>query len=112
MHAAFWLDQAANIILCREDIGRHNALDKLIGAATKAKVIDAEGALLITSRCSAELVQKAIASNIFTLVSLASPSSLAVEMALQYELTLIHLRREDPPIIYSQSAKLGNACHD
>jgi len=93
MHGAFLLDNQANILLCKEDIGRHNALDKLIGASIKSKQLKLSSAILITSRISADLVQKAISAKINTLIGLASPSTLALDMANQYglHLSLIHI---------------------
>lgn len=100
MHAAFFLDEHGSIILCREDIGRHNALDKVIGAAKKARLLSTNCALLITSRCSAELVQKAILAGVTSLVSLASPSNLALQIALEHRLTLIHIPKAEQAIVY------------
>ncbi|MCU4675992.1 formate dehydrogenase accessory sulfurtransferase FdhD [Catenovulum sp. 2E275] len=111
IHGAFWLDQNNQILACREDIGRHNALDKLIGfivqkpqsrSKSSAELSQnlAQTALLITSRCSAELIQKAVCIGIPTLISLASPSQLAVKLAQQYRLNLVHIPRQDQPIVY------------
>ncbi|OUS28804.1 hypothetical protein A9Q98_07205 [Thalassotalea sp. 42_200_T64] len=100
MHAAFLL-QNNKIIACREDIGRHNALDKLIGCKLQMKVQPTgELAFLVTSRCSVELVHKAIIANVGTLISLASASQLAVNRARQANLNLIHIPKHDQPIYY------------
>ena len=103
LHAAFWLDSNNQILACREDIGRHNALDKLIGYIQQVPVKPetlAKQALLVTSRCSTELIQKAVKVGIPTLISLASPSQLAVKLAKQYGLNLIHIPRQDEPNYY------------
>ena len=100
MHAAC-LIKDGKIIACREDIGRHNALDKLIGYCINQQLTTGELATLVSSRCSVELVNKAIISNIPILVSLASPSELAVSRARQHNLNLIQVPKYDQPMIYS-----------
>jgi len=101
LHAAFWLNEKGNIQVCREDIGRHNALDKIIGHVKRRQINTANGAALVTSRCSVELVQKAILAQIPNLLSLASPSTLAVKLARQSNLNLIHIPRHDKPYVLS-----------
>jgi FdhD protein len=96
-HAALFAGPAGEILLVREDIGRHNALDKLIGGASRAGVDLAAGACLITSRCSFEMVQKAVAAGIGTLIALSAPTALAVRFAEANGLTLIgHAASADP----------------
>ena len=103
VHAAFWLSENSEITLCREDIGRHNAVDKLIGALLKDKTNLSQGGLVVTSRCSVELAQKAIAAGIGTLICFASPSTLAITIALEHNLQIIHIPKIDLPILYSNS---------
>lgn len=100
LHAAFWLSEHGEIITCREDIGRHNALDKTIGYLIKHNIDKTSGALLVTSRCSVELVQKTITAGVSILVSLASPSQLAVTTASQHNLQLVHLPKHDDPVYF------------
>ncbi len=81
VHAAAWVAHDGRIAFAREDVGRHNALDKLIGAMSAAGVSAADGFVCMTSRCSVELVQKAAAVGITTLATLSAPTALAVSMA-------------------------------
>lgn len=101
LHAALFVDGTGKIALCREDIGRHNALDKLIGAL-HAQAMDArQGFAAVTSRCSLELIHKALRAGIATLVSLSAPTALTVQWARQHNLNLIHLPHRSLPRVYS-----------
>ena len=99
LHAAFWIDEFGEIIACREDIGRHNAVDKIIGFAIRNKLNVNNASILVTSRCSVEIVQKSILCGISSLISLASPTKLAVEYASQHNLNIIHIPKRDAPIL-------------
>ncbi|WGL17057.1 formate dehydrogenase accessory sulfurtransferase FdhD [Microbulbifer bruguierae] len=103
MHAALFVDSRGNTVLCREDIGRHNALDKLIGACARAGYPMAEGFAAMTSRCSLELVQKSIRAGVGTLASLSSPSDISVRWAWDYHLNLVHIPASGAPRVYSGS---------
>jgi len=81
VHGAAFCDLDGRILMVREDIGRHNALDKLIGAIYRAKLTPSEGFVVMTSRCSFELVQKASAASISLLATLSAPTALAVDLA-------------------------------
>lgn len=103
LHAALHIDDTGEVNLCREDIGRHNALDKLIGAMRSQGLSQAQGFVVVTSRCSLELIQKAIRAQIGTLVTLSAPTSLSVQWARQHHLNLIHLPHHSEPRVYSHT---------
>ena len=91
VHAAAWADPSGAILLIREDVGRHNALDKLIGAMVAAGLDPAAGFCVMTSRCSFELVQKSAAVGIPCLATVSAPTSLALDLAERAGMTLASL---------------------
>jgi FdhD protein len=95
VHGAAWCGRDGAIRALREDVGRHNALDKLIGSLVRAGVDPDDGFLLITSRCSFEMVAKAAVFGAGTLVSLSAPTSLALSRARESGVALIALARPD-----------------
>lgn len=104
VHAALFVDGQGQIRLCREDIGRHNALDKLLGALHREGENPRQGFAVVTSRCSLELIHKALRAGIGTLVSLSAPTTLSVQWARQHNLNLIHLPQHSAPRVYSPAA--------
>lgn len=100
-HAAAWSDAQGEITLLREDVGRHNALDKLIGALSKASTDMLRGFICITSRASFEMVQKTVMAGAGALTAVSAPTRLAVELAEQHNLALAGLVRGQTFTAYS-----------
>jgi FdhD protein len=99
-HASAWVTLDGALYAVREDVGRHNSLDKLIGALLRSAG-PPEGFCLITSRCSFEMVQKAVTAGFSTLVSVGMPTALAVRSAQTAGLTLYSLSREGEPLRFT-----------
>jgi FdhD protein len=108
IHGAALLSPAGTLRYIREDIGRHNAVDKVIGAALLAGELPLSGeALLTSSRASFELVQKAVMAGLGMLVAVSAPSSLAVELAAETGLTLIGFTRNNGFNVYAGAQRVG-----
>ena len=102
LHAAALFDNEGNLKVIREDVGRHNAVDKVIGWALMQDLIPLTGwSLTISGRGGFEIVQKSVAAGISAMISVSAPTSLAVETAREFNLTLLGFARDGQATIYS-----------
>ena len=107
IHASSLIDKNGNVIATREDVGRHNALDKLIGHVHKNKLIDNRSQFIACSgRLNFELVQKGLMSNIGLMAGVGAPTSLAIDLAKRFDMTLLGFVKEDSFNIYSNSSRV------
>jgi FdhD protein len=106
IHAAAWVEPERGIIDVREDVGRHNALDKLLGLVCRTGKDTNTGFIIVTSRASYEMVQKTAFLGIGLLVAISAPTGLAIRLAEQAGVTLVGFARGANHVIYTHPQRI------
>ncbi|MCB1667195.1 MAG: formate dehydrogenase accessory sulfurtransferase FdhD [Pseudomonadales bacterium] len=101
-HAAFWVQPEGAVSCVREDVGRHNAVDKLLGALSLSGADFSEGLMLTTSRASFEIVQKAAAVGVGHIVAISAPTAMAIRLANELNVSLTGFMRQGGYVLYAR----------
>ena len=107
IHASGLFKYNGDVVAVKEDVGRHNALDKLVGFVLKKKLLDNSSQFLTCSgRLNFDLVQKALMANIGVLIGVGAPTSLAIDLANKFDMTLVGFVKDDSFNIYSNKERI------
>ena len=106
VHGAAWCNETGEFFKVCEDVGRHNALDKLVGSLWNESCFKSPGFLLMSSRASFEIVMKAAKTGIAVVVAVSAPTSLAIEIADQAGITLVGFSRNNRHVVYANKQRL------